>query len=250
MDHALHMPWTLGEGDWGGLIWMLILVVFWVIGAISKSAQEKKAQKPQRPQSGGSAPPSAGDRARTVRQRLNELAEQRRRQLQEIAQQKQTEHERRERPLAPPLNTTTATPTASREASTDVSRRRQEAERRAEALQREQNERRVMEQRRAAEQARRQQMAAQHEAAERQRRLQQQAAQPERQRMAVDSTQPGHLEGEVHRHVADAPPPPQKIPIHPSLITTRQGLRQAIIMKEVLDKPLALRDTEVLPYEW
>lgn len=249
------MPSMLAEADWGSVIGIIVVVIFWVIGAIGKAAQDKKSQQTRRPSTSDRSDThnSAGDRAKTVRQRLNELAEQRRRQLQEIARQKQSDHERSERPLAPPLNTTTAQPTTSREQVTDVTRRREDAERQAEALRRQQAQQAEQAQaaeRRAAEQARRQQLEAQRAAAERQRRLQQQAARLERQRMAVDSSQPGHMEGEVHRHVADAEMPLENIPVHPSLITTREGLRQAIIMKEVLDKPLAMRDPSDLPAAW
>jgi len=260
MSYPLDIPLTLGDTDWFRIIIFVVIAAFWVIGSIAKTLQDQKQEQSKRDSSERpSAEPT--NKARSVRERLNELAERRRRQLQEMAREKQqnrkaetsrptsqrelTGSERELTGSKRELTETTRAPDAD-----ETEARRRAAEQRAEQLRRaaEQAQRDKQEARRRqqAETERRKQI-------ERQRMLQQAAKRRGKRQTKVHPGPPGHPDDEapVHRHVPDLPSPIEtEHQVHPDLVFTRQGLRQAIIMKEILDKPLALRDSQDFTMEY
>lgn len=54
-------------------------------------------------------------------------------------------------------------------------------------------------------------------------------------------------ESVVHRHVSDVAPPPEQHKRAHALDLNRSSLRNAILLKEILDKPIALREDDPGP---
>ena len=85
---GVHFSMTLAEG-WAELIGVVIFVLIWIIGTVSNVLKEQRQRQKRdaSPPAAGSGP-APGKSRQGVRQRLQELAERRRRQLQEMAGRK------------------------------------------------------------------------------------------------------------------------------------------------------------------
>lgn len=236
------MPLTLAEG-WVEFIIPVVFFIFWIISAINSQANKNAPKTPPRSRGSGDAGRStSGDRAKSVRERLNELAEMRRRQLQEMARQKeQGQSPARPAPRAQEKPRSVIVLEEVAPTEDELARQRQQAVQRAadelqrrnlEAIrQREEQQRQLERQRRAAEAKR----AAQFD-------------RDEASRMAVHRDAPGADE-QVHRHVADAAMPERR-KVHPLVAKLdRQRAREAIILMEVLGKPLSMRNPWEIPME-
>jgi type IV secretory pathway VirB10-like protein len=243
-----QLPITLADGSIFEFIIPAIIVVSAIYSVIkgvkeSKDKQSRSA-KPESSQSSGT--------------KLNDLAERRRQQLRELAQRRRAAKEGQ----APPTPTASTPPPPP---VTQPGRMAQMQQRRADALQRQQQE----ERRRRIEAERRQQereaaQAAELEQLERQRRLaaaqqqremaarkrqslQPQHAPPRGSRMAVHESGIGQHET-VHRHVSDASTPRQyaagQVLARKLAALDRPLVQQAIILKELLDRPVGMRHSD------
>lgn len=225
-------PITTLAADIGDLLeFALPVIVFLIVSIFSmvKAAKENKSRPTPRGQGGD---PSAAERAR-------QIAEERRRKLQELA---------RQRPGQSPGGATVASPLSPGGEQADARQREQALRRRAaeEAAQRE-----ALEQRQA--EAERRRVAARRRAAdsaaqlERQQRIANQFEQAQQRRMRVDASQPGHRSGQVHRHVSEAPKAKARHRTsHADWVRKLAGadprsLQRAIILSEVLGKPVGQR---------
>lgn len=198
-----------GGDDPFRMILGIIVVVAWIISGIYKQFKDKVPQKtPSRPADASApsvpvAPPVIP--AAPTGDALRELAEQRRRQLQELARRrKQLQQE-----VASVPGNSSAAPSPRKAAPRPVSRPQAKPKPAPRPIA----------------------VIAPPMTA-----ITSPALDPEA-RMAVHREQPGH-DKVVHRHVADAPSPLRPVLRH----FTRDQLRQAIILKELLEPPVSLRD--------
>lgn len=262
----IEIPFTLAAIE--DFIVPIIAVAMVISGIINSSREAKKAKDARarkRRSSGSSSTSGSGDIQRDIGAdtsnsnlpTLEQIAEQRRRQLDSLSRKR--------------MGTARQSPDQSAKDAMAAERAaaKKEYEARAEAMRREKAEAaaqsRAQERRRQqAEELRRQQEQQQRERAARaQRKRQQQQAKPQRSLQSLgsgqhDSIVSGNLGhgatdvedthtgfGTVHRHVKDAPALPAVQIGHASEIRALvkgHALRNAILLKEVLDRPLALRD--------
>ncbi len=251
-----------------------VIVIIMVIGSAIKNATAKRPN-----QGGGSAGRTTGGGAGRTTPRgqagggsptADELAARRRAQLEELARRRQARvggqgGGQASRPSAPPLGPDTSMG----ERQQLEAQRRAQAER-AEAMRR-QAQAAEQERARAAEEARRRQteierrrqLAAQQRAQEEAARRQQAEQRQRRLSSIEDRPAPGSRLGQgvtlvdeddphvdldtgmstVHRHVPDADTPYAIAHVRKGkLRITRDGLRQAIILKELLDRPVSMRE--------
>lgn len=258
--------------DWGDLIIGAIVLIVWIVGAAAgaiKQMKDKSQPQPmQRPAEDAELEEVEGDfvRRESARERLDKVAEDRRRQLETRAAERRRQLEemarRREGPqtITPPptAQAPPEAPTGGRSRMKEFAeamRRKAEEAMREQAAERERQieaqRRRAHEQRRAEQRRRRaQEAAAQQAAAESARQAAARSQAPSR-RMEVSASDVGH-EGEVHRHVADATIDAQAAAPIPILsIPALSGpvrVRDAIILREIFDKPVGLRDQPDLPW--
>jgi hypothetical protein len=254
----LHFTPTLAADDgWVRVLVPVVIFGFIIIGSIVKAVREQAESNKKRQ---SKTPTTTGEGTRN----LDDLAERRRRQLQELAERRRRQQSapapgssapgrtasettpRRPasagspRPAAPPVTAQSQSRNSSRRLDEELARRR------AEAQQRQQQE---QEARQAAMQRRRQEQLAAARRAEETRRRESMERQVARRahadaRMQVVSGEPGH-DQTVHRHVPDVA---AKAPMtHADLARVlprmdHKMLQQAIILKEILDRPVALRD--------
>jgi len=233
------MIYTLADG-WVDLLIGIVVVGAWIIGAIASAAKKSKDTE--------AGEPSQKKRTDAAR-RLQELAERRRRQLEELARRREQGQsvepiQETKRTVPPPM----PSERAAERAAEQLRQQRQAQAERALHEKQAQLERRRREQAERAEMERQRRLAAQREAKSKRRRRRSTPppipAQTSAQRMAVHEGEAGHETTRVHRHVPDADAVPV-ITHHPKVMLTkmdRHALRQAIILKEVLDKPLAMRE--------
>ena len=255
-----------------GKVEWIVLVVVLVIGAIgsliNKVRESRQAGQRREDRAARSQTDEGQRETQTRMDRLNDLAERRRQQLQELANRRREAAARGERVSERP-RPTPVPPPAERRVDAEADHRRQAA-RRAEMERREAAQHRAEAQRQAEVQRRealrrRAEQKAQHEAGRARRAARQSATRPVEgrhlepsvdsrrvrrsprrvsQRMDVVGAQPGH-EGEVHRHVPDAEAvtKDQAAPwVNQLKDLDRSKLRQAFVLRELLDRPIALRN--------
>lgn len=209
----------------------LLIIVFAVVSSLVKAGKESKTQqerKRQREARQGGQRPS-----------LDELAERRRRQLRELAERRRGDTAPTESPR-PSQRPQTAPPLLSHEDSQTVQQHMEERERRRRAEARAQAQR---QQARSLEHA--QQLAEQRRLAE----LKRQRQIAERMRVVEGAHDP--RSSRVHRHVrntAASRPVESHLSLRARLLANRQqSLRQAVVLREVFDHPVALREPTWTP---
>lgn len=266
-------PITLAAdiGDFVWLIFIIIMVVGSVISSIFKAIKEtaEKNRRRQMMERDAAQVGGQGPGPRTASQRIQELAEQRRKQLEQMAAERRRQLEELARQRTGGASSPGA-PAESRplpSAESDYDRQMRERQEAARRHQQELEQRR--EQERAEAQRRQQELQRRRAEAARQRPAARKVAPPPpvpaRQEtgyrkleiteeitadMIVREEAPGHEES-VHRHVADVATvsrPKSTTPVPRLNHPTR--LRQAVMIKEILDRPLALRDGEHDPFSW
>jgi len=228
---------TLGL-DVSGMIETLVTIVIFaviVIGSIVQSLKESSSKK----KSGDESDEPTEAEKRQAQDRLRELAEKRRRQLEELARRRREAQGREEterRPTSTPMARTEAPPQHRRETP------RRQADPADDAMRRARLERARAE--RAAKAERERQLQLQRQQAELQHRERRQA---ERDRTPAHRGPVGTHE-QTHRHVRDAAPAPKRrFTQHGQWLSNlpnmrRETLQRAVLLQEVLNKPLALRD--------
>lgn len=228
--------------DMGGMVETLVTIVIFavvVIGSIVQSVKESSSKK----RSSGEAEPTPAEK-QAAQDRLRELAEKRRQQLQELARRRreaqggaQTETHREPQETFSPVASQRAAEQAAERRRMIEQHQREEA---AEAMRQAQ-----LEQARAERAAK-----AEYERQMKLRQRQESLARRERQqpdRMAVMNEGVGTHEV-THRHVSNADGVPVRRPNRhaewlsrlPSM--KRETLQRAVLLQEVLNKPLSLRD--------
>lgn len=260
------MPLTLAAG-WEQLIVVAIFATIFIVKAIAKGTSNANGQG----KSGSSASGASAQSQRAAR--LEELARKRRAELQQLAAQRQQSGQ--QHPTTTPSQQQPGNITAQQAGQ------RQQAktlyERRAEALRQMQRQQQPqprqappsrpapIKQQQPREFARQTQPGdpTQHELSqvrqreeqlERQRQLaarqREEQLRKQAQQLGSGATEVSHSRhGEVetvHRHIDDVKAEPKQHQSHPiaalgGMTLNRQSLRQAIILKEILDPPLALR---------
>jgi hypothetical protein len=249
--HLMLQTLAAGDEGWIKLIVLLIVGVIWVVKAIASAIQEQAKRNAQRNASAEGPAPSAlpGAATQSVQERLRQIKEHRQRQMAsgqkaggsgkpastvlvnggkaQLAEQlrRQLDQERVER---------------QREAQAAARRNELQKKAAAEAAAR----------RRAAQDQKWLDREAQYEAAEDAGPRQAVARHAEAKvaPMEVRPDMPGHHQ-QVHRHVPDAPGNGVGKLARQLTTLTPQGLRQVIVLKEVLEKPLSLREPGAMPYE-
>lgn len=255
-----EIPFTLAAIE--DFIVPIIAVAMVISGIINSSREAKKAKdararKRQTRSSGDIESTIGADSSNSNLPTLEEIAEQRRRQLDSLSRKRTGTP--RQQPDQGAQNAIAAERAAAQK----------EYQARAEALRREKAEaaaqsRALDRRRQQADELRRQQEQQQRERAARA-RLRQQPAQSNRSLQTLGSEQSGSIVsgdlghgatdvedkhdglGSVHRHVQDVPTLPIAQIGHASEIRALvkgHALRNAILLKEVLDRPLALRGDE------
>jgi hypothetical protein len=236
------------------------MIAVFVVGPwIAKTI--KKISQPQTP------PPSRSPGNRTFtdstpnKPNANELAAMRREKLQELARKRRST-------IANRSTTPSQTEPTNLTMAQRVERARAKAQyqKRAQALQQQQQRQTLQQQqsstpttaRQRAQQkklARKQALAQQraqglqqqqHAAAQQQRsaaRVQPAAPRPAKPKPRLTPLQAQHDQGIVHRHVPNAPAPEQKKATNHLKRFGASSLRQAVVLKEILDRPIALRDS-------
>ncbi len=244
---------TLGDGLMDVIVPAIIFAVI-TIASIVKGVLESKPAQKQKQQRGATQRNAQEQEA--SQGRLSDLAERRRRQLQELARRRREggapQAMGQQTPPPPPRTRPSSTMPSEREVQAEALRRRQaEAMRRrqveAERRQREMAAAREARQREAEKSNRQSALARREAELARQRELRQrQFTDAEAQRMSVDESPVG-VHQEVHRHVRDAAyaKPAAGASLEAKLKSLdRPVLQQAIILKELLDRPVALRDDD------
>lgn len=256
----IEIPFTLAAIE--DFIVPIIAVAMVISGIINSSREAKKAKdararKRQSRSSGDMESTIGADSSNSNLPTLEEIAEQRRRQLDSLSRKRST-------------STSTQSGRSGNDAiAAERAAAQKEYEARAEALRREKAEaaaqsRAADRRRQQAEELRRQQEQQQRERLARaERDRQRQQTQSKRSLQTLGSKKPGSIVsgdlghgatdvedthdtfGAVHRHVKDVPALPIVQIGHASEIRALvkgHALRNAILLKEVLDRPLALRD--------
>jgi len=183
----------------------------------------------------------------------NELAAMRREKLQELARKRRSTIAN---PAAPasqtePTNLTMAQRVERARAKAQYKKRAQALQQQRQASQQPQSAQTTAPQRAQQLKLARKQALAQQRAQALQRQQQPTAAKPppsSKPRLAESkprftSLQAEHDQDTVHRHVPDAPVPAKKKETHHLQRFGASSLRQAIVLKEILDRPIALRDS-------
>lgn len=261
MQTTALTPTLAGLADWLPVIIIIVTVIAsWVSTAMKEGGKKQRQRQRPRP----TVDPNAlQDETPTMGRRLSvdEMAARRREQLQELARRRQ-----RAMGQGQPTNLTAGQVEERTRAKATYEARAQELRRAAEAQARRQQEleqARIRREREAQARSQRERVRGQREAqrraqlqaqqrAQAAQRQQAQAAAARRSRLGAGVVQgvahptEDHDIGEsvVHRQVSDAEMPVEvtTVPLLFGKPLNRLSLREAFVLKELLDKPVALRD--------
>ena len=234
----------------------VFVVVPWIVKTYKKITQNQTQ-----------TPPSStlpGDRtfesSSSHKPNANELAAMRREKLQELAHKRRAAISDRSTPSSQsePSNLTMAQRVERARAKTQYKKRAQDLQQQRQASQqpqqaaqtttaRQRAQQRKLARKQALAQKRAQALQRQHAAAQQQRSAAPQKPTPPKRlvksKPQLTSFEAEHDQGIVHRHVPDAPTTVKKKSTPHLQRVGASSLRQAIVLKEILDRPIALRDS-------